>query len=207
MFPELTETPSLLIFLGATCSQGPRIFAMATWKRLLLIGVGAGAGFAAFLTLVAGGWLWYRSRPKLPKPWNTTAIKATFDRVRVVGQNNDIAFFYVLENMTNSDYRVENASDTYLIARLKQQKSLSEFEGNFQKLHFPIFIPARQRVWVPIELSYPYQEKLASDASGKERHKWRQKLREFVKSQMGNLNGFVLFDNKNRYQINFPRPW
>src|SRR6267378_3723896 len=47
---------------------------MAEWKRPLLIGVGWGLGTAVGLALVVGGFLWYQSRPKPPKPWNTAAL-------------------------------------------------------------------------------------------------------------------------------------
>jgi hypothetical protein len=52
---------------------------MTPWKRLVLISAAAGAGFAVTASLIVGGFLWYESRPKPTEPWNTGAIKATFE--------------------------------------------------------------------------------------------------------------------------------
>jgi hypothetical protein len=53
---------------------------MPLWKRLLIIGASAGAGFALMLTLIGGAVLWYSSRPKPAKPWNTS-VQSEQDRL------------------------------------------------------------------------------------------------------------------------------
>jgi len=52
---------------------------MKSWKKFLLIGAGFGAGFAVLAGILVGGVIWYDSRPQKPKPWNATAILATFE--------------------------------------------------------------------------------------------------------------------------------
>lgn len=86
---------------------------MANWKRFLLIGAGFGAGVATISALILGGWMWYRSRPAKPKPWDTRAIVATFDYPATeTGQFTDdpkaesIVVYYTLENETDTDYRM-----------------------------------------------------------------------------------------------------
>jgi hypothetical protein len=49
---------------------------MTSWKKLALITFFSGAGFALVLVLVIGTFIWYSSRPKPQKPWNTDAIVA-----------------------------------------------------------------------------------------------------------------------------------
>ena len=64
------------------------------WKRWLFRSAGFGAGFALALVFLAGGWFWYSSRPKPPKPWDTKAIQAEYDYVSSEGKDNDIVFYY-----------------------------------------------------------------------------------------------------------------
>lgn len=47
------------------------------WKKPLLIGLGWGVGTAVGLAAALAVFLWYQSRPKPTKPWNTSSIKAT----------------------------------------------------------------------------------------------------------------------------------
>jgi hypothetical protein len=65
----------------------------------------------------------------------------------------------------------------------------------------------KKRLRVRIEIPYPYSKTLPSGASLEERRTFRKELEKYVVTEMGNLNGFVLFDNNNRYEIDFPRGW
>jgi hypothetical protein len=40
-----------------------------------------------------------------------------------------------------------------------------------------------------------------------EKKQFRDELRKYVSGELPNLDGFVLFDERNRYQIDFPGGW
>jgi hypothetical protein len=181
---------------------------MPSWKRIVIISVSAGAGFALMLALIAGAALWYSSRP--PRPWNASAIKATYDHIDTEGDKRMIVFYYILENVTATDYKVENGSNTVVAARLKRQNSLSVVrDEGWGKIDYPLFVPAKQRVLVAIHLAYPFygKEEPNTDASFEDRRDYRIAVAGYVSKKMTNLDGFVLFDKANRYQINFPKGW
>jgi len=181
---------------------------VAWWKRLLVFGVGAGAGFALALVAVVGMVLWYESRPTPPKPWNTKAIVASFDRLDTEGQKSTIVLYYVLENTTNVDYRVDAKDNLRLMARLARQRSLSASDNVFERFDSPIFIPAKQRLRYAVHIDYAYPSGgTRRGASAEELQEYRKGLSEWVNREMSNLDGFVLFDEGNRYQTNFPKGW
>jgi hypothetical protein len=125
----------------------------------------------------------------------------------VEGEKNNIVFFYTLQNNTDADYRLPDASTT-LMAQLTQTKSLSSTSDGFTSRDTSVFIPTKQRVRYGVHIAYPYGEpRYNNNASDDERGKWRKKLAEFVHKDMANLNGFVLFDESNRFQINLPKGW
>ena len=175
--------------------------------------VGVGFGLALGFTVVIAGYIWYESRPRPPKLWNTTAITATFDRIDTEGQNNTLLFAYTLENNTLFDYKVTGQSSVIMTAKLNRQRSLSlDRNDHFITVDYPIFIPSGQRTQFLIHLGYPYRyegirERPIANASSEERKKYREAVAAFVNEQMGNVDGFVLFDEINRYQITFPKGW
>ena len=176
------------------------------WKRIIVVGVCVGVGFALMASLIVGVAFWYESRPKPPRPWDTAAITAEFDVVDTEGENDQIVFRYTLQNNTDFDYSPLDTS-LKLMGQLERQKSLSNSPEGFPKID-SVYIPARQRVRYSIHTIYPYdKEKLKADASTDERTAWRKKLGIFIKEDMGNLNGFVIFDDTDRYQINFKKGW
>jgi hypothetical protein len=178
------------------------------WKKPLLIGLGWGIGTAVGLVAALAVFLSYQSRPKPPKPWNTSSIKATYDYVETEGDKNTIVVFYTLENMTNFDYRVEDAHDVMMNAKLEKQDSLSPFGyDKLSKIDYPVFVPARKRVMFRVHIAYPYSEKEKPNANKDERKQYRASLEKYVIDEMSNLNGFELLDNTNRYDVIFPCGW
>ena len=231
---------------------------MPLWKRLVLISASAGAGVAVTLLLIIGGHNWYQSRPK---PWDTSAVKATFHYIDTEGVNTTLVFMYTLENTTDFDYRLPDKSRAVVMAKLKKEKSLSDDSG-YIKVDYPVFVPAKQRLRFFIHIPYSYTEpldfysvirdpnflglplkekhkvllsigqdfarlpkieqdrilyciqagrdypeKLEACATREQWETYRKKLAAYVNKQMPNLDGFVLFDNINRYQIDFPKGW
>jgi hypothetical protein len=175
------------------------------WKKALLIGVGWGIGTAVGLALIVGGFFWYMDRPRPPvppKPWNVTAIKAEYDTVKTEGDKNTIVFYYVLENTTDFDYRLQNGENVVMNGKLQRENSLTPFmkpEG----IDYPIFVPARKRVRFRIPLiGYSYPENGKKDVKSDQ-----AALEKYVADHMSNLDGFDLLDETNRYEIVFPSGW
>jgi len=54
---------------------------------------------------------------------------------------------------------------------------------------------------------HPYDKDLKFDATKEERKKYKKELESHINDKFKNLNGFVLFDQKNRYRIDFPKGW
>jgi hypothetical protein len=173
-------------------------------KRLILLGLSIGAGFALAAAVVVGGYLWYESHPK---PWNPNAIKATFDSLDTEGDDNMIVFNYTLQNTTGLDYRAASGSQVSIAARLRRQESLN-FPAHGIRIDYPIFVPSHQRAHLSVHVGYRYSQKGPPwPAPSDELKEYRARLLEFVGKTMANLNGFVLFDDARRYQIELPRGW
>lgn len=153
----------------------------------------------------AGLFYWKESRPHPPKPWNTAALTATFDRLGVEGDKNHVVFRYVLQNNLQSDYRLDGS--VVVMGRLAQPESLVENRDNYLIVDQPLFIPAGHRVRFTIRTPVPYSKRLSDSATDEERKAFRKALTEFVNEKMGNLNGFAFFDATARYKIEFPKGW
>jgi hypothetical protein len=178
---------------------------MALWKKILLRSAGFGAGFAIATALVIGGWHWYRARPKPPRPWNKQAITATYDGVHPEGENNDLAFDYILQNNTDWDLRIDSDLELQITAKLKKEQALSE-NGRISTT-YSIFVPAKGRAWISLTTpyAYPFHEKEKATAS--ERKQFRAAVPAFVADKLADLDGFVFFDADDRYETVLPDGW
>jgi hypothetical protein len=134
--------------------------------------------------------------------WDSNAIKGTFAgfQVREVDPANaSLVLFYDVQNNTDHDYQLSNGADTVIMGRLKSDRSLIAEEQI--KLTSPAFIPARNRARITLGFTGPLQwPSQMNSASG-------NAFREFVAREVANLDGFVLFDGANRYQIELPGKW
>ena len=180
---------------------------LGSWKRIAVRSFFFDLGVALFCGLFVSGVFWYVSRPKPEKPWNTAAIIATYDYIETHGEDDHLMFCYVLENTTDHDYRIENNSGITIAGKLAKEKSLSEISGGYVKTDYPIFVPTKQRSRFFIEIPYPSPIKLKGDASPDERKSFRRELEKYAETGISNLDGFMLFDSNNRYQINVPKGW
>jgi hypothetical protein len=178
------------------------------WKKPLLTGLGWGIGTAIGLTAALAVFLWYQNRPEPPKPWNTSSIMATYDYVATEGEENTIVVFYTLENMTDFDYRVQDAHDVTMSAKLEKQDSLSLFgTDKLSKIDYPVVVPAKKRIMFRVHIAYPYPEKEKPNANKDERKQYKAGLEKYITDEMSNLNGFELLDSTNRYDVIFPCGW
>ncbi|MGA2183826.1 MAG: hypothetical protein ABSH47_12415 [Bryobacteraceae bacterium] len=180
---------------------------MTGWKRVVLGGLSVGAGFAITFVLVWGGYLWYAARPRPPKPWNASAIRASFDRLDTEGEKNTVVFWYTLENRTDFDLRLAATGNLHMMGKLQQQGSLTPFDDRFGSFDLPIFVPAKQKVRYGIHLDIGYTEHSNGDATLDEKRAYRKRLAAWLNAKLENLNGFAMFDDEDRYQIDFPKGW
>lgn len=170
-------------------------------KRLAVIGVSAGVGLALTIALLLGFFPWYQSRGKA-KPWNSNAIKATYvgSQLRKIDKSNaGLLFYYDLENNTDSDYRFSDGPHVVIMSRLMSNNSLSSEQD--VKLDYPVFLPARQRARIALGISHLFNWPAQTDPA------FEDKFKDFVKQRVADVEAFVLFDETNRCQIEFPRGW
>ena len=143
------------------------------------------------------------SKP-LAKPadrWNSNAITSAFAgvQVREIGAaNSAVAFLYDLSNNSDNDYQLKKGPGVFVMGRLKSSGSLSsEIQIG---LSASAFVPARKTTRVALEIAHPFAWPSQMDPAAETR------FRQLVASDMADLNGFVLFDQANRYQIDL-RLW
>jgi hypothetical protein len=181
---------------------------MQLWKSVFLRSAGFGVGFAITISCIAGFWFWNNERPKPAKPWNKSAIIAEYDYIDPEGEKDYLVFHYVLQNDTDSDYRIESDTGVQITIKMKKEKGFGAFSSpEFTTTNFPVFVPAKSRVWIALTIPYPYSVKLKEKANSEERKLYQTGVTKFVSEELPNLDGFVLFDNTNRYEIDFPNGW
>jgi len=174
-------------------------------KKTILIAFSAGAGFAVVIAVLAAGGYWYLSRPKPPKPWDTTAIVAdgtpTFD---VAEDGKKVVLTYSLENNTPFDYRATSSDELNLLRRFARDNALSQpVKAETASIGFPIFIPAKQKAEMSVTINFTETPKQKPSDTPEQFH---EALRAYVLDQMSGDAAVVLFDEANRYQIDLPKP-
>jgi hypothetical protein len=174
---------------------------MTTWKRIFIRSAGIGSGFALTILIVIAFWSYYTSLPKTPKPWNNTAIKASFSELSMNAGESLIANFqYIVENTTPYDYNFPNDGEAAFIILPKTKGLSKDHELTWDR---GTFLPTGQKVAISFKLTYHYGE-YSFPKSDKENI---DKLSSFMNRRLKEIDGFVILDKENRYQINFPRGW
>lgn len=188
---------------------------MPNWKKYFFIGAGFGTAALIVTAVIMGVWMWFESRPQKQKPWNQNAIIATFEYPGTESgpeekdgfRPDQIVMYYTLENKTDFDYRMPARNQIEFNAKLKRENSLS---ANSQLLSLdeqPVFLPANQRVRISVHLRYPVKKDFGPEDTRANRDKRRKAIADYLNEEFTNLDGFVVFDLQNRYQINFPNGW
>lgn len=167
------------------------------------------AVFAILLALLG-----YLIVPRLPQPapaavaqapaWNPNAIHSSLASVEVreVDPNHAaIVFAYNLENGTNSDYSLPKAPTTIIMTRLKSDGTLSS--GESIELDSSVFLPARNRTRISFQTVRPFRWPTEL-VPGRMGPLTQEKYRGLVAQEVGNLSGFVLFDQAAHFQIELP---
>jgi hypothetical protein len=179
---------------------------MATWKRVVLIAAGFGAGFALCVAVIGGAFYWYSTRPK---PWNKNALKATFATIefgtRPQEASYKVEFLYVVENTTERNYNF-NSSNFTLLAVLADGNALSKEFGHYQaedpRLDGPAFIPAHGKARVHVLVAYEYP----SEWTPQEKNDVKKVIETFNR-RLRELTGFVAYDQISHYEIDMPEGW
>lgn|SRR5665213_2218473 len=161
---------------------------------------------AILAVLIAGlagsSYAWYATRAHGPQPWNASALSATYvgTELRQMGGGNASLFvYYELQNNTDADYHLADGPGFPVMSRLKADNSLSSQED--VRLSYPTFLPARQKTRVGLELRHTLDWPADNDPT------LQDKLRDFVNQRLAGVDEFVLFDQGDRMQIEFPRGW
>jgi hypothetical protein len=196
--------------IGAAAEELP----MTTWKRVVLIAAGFGAGFVVCAAVIAGTFYWYSTRPQ---PWNNTALKASFETMGLSTNpqqaNYSVDFVYTIENTTRRNYEFQPSNVT-IFANLAEEfssasqknPSLSKDFGDYQKedptIDGPSFIPPQNRARFHIRVSYQYP----NDFSEADKADINKVIKQ-VGKRLKELKGIVLFDQSNHYRIDLPKGW
>ena len=160
------------------------------WKRFALkwLAVGAGVGLVAILAV--GSLIWYSSRPKPPKPWNTNALIArNSPGFSVHDEGKKLQFSYAVENTTENDYQVESNYQVKVLIKTSDGSFSQLLPDEVEHIILPIFIPAKQTGAIVLELTIsgiPIKESSESD------DEYHERVRAFCEKRLKGVKGFVL---------------
>ncbi|HYL09231.1 MAG TPA: hypothetical protein VEU31_00715 [Candidatus Acidoferrales bacterium] len=173
---------------------------MVLAKRFFIIAGTAGAALLLAAALLYAGISFGRSRLGARKTWSPDPVGATYvaTQLRQMDKAHAALFLaYDLENRTDLDYHLDDSS--ILMSKLKSDGSLSQEEPI--RLSYPVFLPGRRRVRIAIELAQPFVWPAPGDP------RLQDKLRDFVKQSLANTDGFVLFNQAGRLEVELPGAW
>jgi hypothetical protein len=146
--------------------------------------------------------LYLRQGASKPQPWNSGAITATYvgAQLRELDSVNAAVYLaYEVQNHTDSDYQLADGPRTLVMGRLRADGSLSSQEQ--VRLSYPTFLPARQRARVALEIPSSFSWPAGNDPA------FQDKLRDLVNQKLAEVQAFVLFDQADRFEIEFPSGW
>jgi hypothetical protein len=163
--------------------------------RITFLKGAVGLGLA--LCIVVGALLWFVSMPKSTKAWNEKALLVHDAPATDFSEETaTISLVYHIENASDSDYSIETTQHVKILAVLGDG-SLAGPIADKALLGTPIFLPAHH-LGIALHLIAfrpPKQNK------GESAEAYRERLRQSMNEQMGNIHGFIVFDDLNRYQL------
>jgi hypothetical protein len=146
--------------------------------------------------------LYVRRSGSTPKPWNSSAITATYvgAQLRELDSGNATVYLaYEVQNHTDSDYQLADGPRALVMSRLRTDSSLSSQEQ--VRLSYPTFLPARQRARIALEIPSAFNWPADNDPA------FQDRLRDLVNQKLTEVQAFVLFDQADRFEIEFPSGW
>jgi hypothetical protein len=173
---------------------------MKLWQKLGVVGVSA-LLFLLLLVALTGRFSRKTASVDPPHSWNSRAIASTFAGVRVREidpTDAAVVFLYDVDNRTNTDYQLRKGP-TVVMTRLKSSGSLSS--EKLVALSSSVFVPAKNRTRIALEVLRHFAWSSHMDAASEDR------IRDLVAGELVDVDGFVLFDEEARYQIDLPGGW
>lgn len=193
------EFPALRGILGKGCDTfKAAIFGDPLVKKTIVIAVIS----CGVLFFVAG---YFSRAPRVvqsatkQQPWNSRAIQSTFKGVQVRELDSTHAavdFVFELENRTSSDFQLTPGPSAIIMKRLKADGSLTSDPA--AHLTSAVFLPTNNRTRITLEVSEPFNWPAKQDAAAD------QSFREFARNEVSGLDGFVIFDQASRYEVDLP---
>jgi hypothetical protein len=152
--------------------------------------------------VLTAGILYARRSGSTPKPWNSSAITATYvgAQLRELDPGKATVFLaYEVQNHTDSDYQLADGPRALVMSRLRTDGSLSSQEQ--VRLSYPTFLPARQRARIALEIPSAFNWPADNDPA------FQDRLRDLVNQKLAEVQAFVLFDQADRFEIEFLSGW
>ena len=180
----------------------PRTESRVSWKDLLWVVGSAGAAFLAISLFTGNGSLLKRLRREEHAAWKQGTINAGYigTQLREIDKTRaSLIISYDLENNTDSDYRLVDGPNIVILSRLKADGSYSQDQPI--RLSYPVFLPAKQHARLAVEITQPFNWPSDADSGSIE------KMRNFVRQRLENVEEFVLFDEANHRQLELPSGW
>jgi hypothetical protein len=157
----------------------------------------------AALAIGAGAsYLWLASSAKRSTNWNSGAIQAKYVGAQLKETDTEhasLVLTYEIKNTTSLDSRLVDGPNFVVMSRLKADHSLSSQDDI--RLSYPTFLPAGQSARVALEVRHPFSWPAENDPA------FQNKLKELINQRLGEVEAFVLFDQADHYQIEFPSGW
>ena len=150
----------------------------------------------------AGAWSVDESVERHATPWDSDAITASYVGAQLRETSaSDTALFlaYELQNNTNKDYRLSDGPGSVVMSRVKPDGSLSSQEP--VQLSYATFLPAHQRARIALQIRGPFRWPADNDPV------LSKALVDFVTQKLSEVDGFALFDQADRCEIDFPSGW
>ena len=167
---------------------------MQTWKTVCLRAAGFGAGFAVAATLIFGVVIWWSDRPVKPKPWDAQSITSNFTGASTYGgESPSLEFEYGLTNNTDTDYRLP---EKIVVMSRNGTDTLSEVSAPWTQVN--VFVPAHKTIDYRLVVLYKdlFRDHDVADPD-------TSKEMVYLNGHTKDLKGFVIFDEANRYEIDF----
>jgi hypothetical protein len=162
---------------------------------------------AALLFLVLNPPPKQTTAPKHPEGWNSNAIRSSFDGIQVKEidpTHAALILSFDLENTTDSDYHLSKDQKVLIMGRLKSNSSFKAEDS--MQIDDAVFLPAGSRARIALKVSYAFNWPTQM-VPGQVGPLTQEKFRRFVAGKVDNLQGFILFDEAARYQIELPGGW
>jgi len=160
--------------------------------------------FTAFIAVgfAVLGWSIFMPKGRATRPWNSTAVMATYEGAEmkeVDAANARIFLIYELANTAGSDCRLAS-SGSVIMTRGRNDGGLAAQPN--AHLSADAVVPAGQRARVQIEIDAPFAWPAVSDPAVVQ-----DQLKRFVNQTLSGVQEFDLFDQADRFQIQFPKGW